>query len=360
MVKFTIYTGGYTSFIVSYLFDTQTASLTYLDTIATTPDPSWITPHPTNPTLIYAVNEVGPLGALQVYETTPAGGLTLLDQVSSGGNGPAFCAPLSTGQVAIMNYGSGNGEIIPTVNGGTKFDNSTTVLVTFAPPFNGSSNPHMAYEHGNEIFVPDLGGDKVWRIGQTGGPGDFSIHGFIPQPLGTGPRHMAILDDTIYLLHETANLLTAQLIPPYPNGTVTPEFLANATTVPSDVPAGGTYAAAELLLSPTSSDYPHPYLYASNRNIGGTPDPRGDSIAIFDPISKPELALVKQVFTGLVEIRGMELGVGEVGESYLVAMGAVSGGMVIYKRTDGGKDLVEVARNSSAVPRTSAVLRVVL
>ncbi|KAF7333957.1 Isomerase YbhE [Mycena sanguinolenta] len=258
MVKFTIYTGGYTSFIVSYLFDTQTASLTYLDTIATTPDPSWITPHPTNPTLIYAVNEVAPLGALQVYETTPGGGLTLLDQISSGGNGPAFCAPLSTGQVAIMNYGSGNGEIIPTVNGGTKFDNSTTVLVTFPPPFNGTSNPHMAYEHGNEVFVPDLGGNKVWRIGRTGGPGDFSIHGFIPQPLGTGPRHMAILDDTIYLLHETANLLTAQLIPPYPNGTVTPEFLANATTVPDDVPAGGTYAAAELLLSPTSLEYPHP------------------------------------------------------------------------------------------------------
>ena len=119
--------------------------------------------------------------------------------------------------------------------------------------------------------------------------------------------------------------------------------------VPSDVPA-------ELLLSPISLEYPHPYLYASNRNIGGTPDPRGDSIAIFDPISKPELALVKQVFTGLVEIRGMELGIGEVGESYLVAMGAVSGGMVIYKRTD----LVEVARNSSAVPRTSTVVRVAL
>ncbi|KAJ6471425.1 hypothetical protein C8R45DRAFT_1165115 [Mycena sanguinolenta] len=122
-------------------------------------------------------------------------------------------------------------------------------------------------------------------------------------------------------------------------------------------PRRTTYAAAELLLSPTSSEYPHPYLYASNRNIGGTPDPRGDSITIFDPISKPELALVKQVFTGLVETRGMELRIGEVGETYLVAMGAVSGGMVIYKRTDGGKDLVEVARNSSAVPRTSALMR---
>ncbi|KAF8212954.1 hypothetical protein K438DRAFT_1957540 [Mycena galopus ATCC 62051] len=86
--------------------------------------------------------EVAPLGALQ----SP-----------SGGNGLAFCAPLSTGQVTIMNYGSGNGKIIPgTVNGETKFDNTTTVLVTFPPPFNGTSNTHMVYEHGNEVFVPDL------------------------------------------------------------------------------------------------------------------------------------------------------------------------------------------------------------
>ncbi|KAF7373083.1 Isomerase YbhE [Mycena sanguinolenta] len=363
MVKFTIYTGGYTSFIVSYLFDTQTASLTYLDTIATTPDPSWITPHPTNPTLIYAVNEVAPLGALQVYETTPGGGLTLLDQISSGGNGPAFCAPLSTGQVAIMNYGSGNGEIIPTVNGGTKFDNSTTVLVTFPPPFNGTSNPHMAYEHGNEVFVPDLvssaetkSGVLVARVAQA----TSASTGLFPSLWAQA--HVTWLFSTTRSTSCTKlptssphSLSLPTLTAPSP-----PEFLANATTVPDDVPAGGTYAAAELLLSPTSLEYPHPYLYASNRNIGGTPDPRGDSIAIFDPISKPELALVKQVFTGLVEIRGMELGLGEVGESYLVAMGAVSGGMVIYKRTDGGKDLVEVARNSSAVPRTSAVMRAVL
>ncbi|KAF8180753.1 hypothetical protein K438DRAFT_1841762 [Mycena galopus ATCC 62051] len=292
MVKFTIYTGGYTTFIVSYLFGTQSASLTYLDTIPTTPNCSWITPHLTSPNLIYAVNEVAPLGALQVYETIPGGGLTLLDEVTSGGDGPTFCAPLTTGQVAIMNYGSGNGEIIPTVNGGTKFDNSTTVL------------------HGNEVFVPDL-------------------------PLGSGPRHMRVLE-----------------IPPYPNGTS--PFVANATTVPADVPPGGDYAAAELLLSTSTAAYPKPCLYASNRNIGGTPDPRGDSVAIFDPAG---LRLVNQVFTGLVEIRGMNLGLGDTGEEYLVALGAVSGGMVVYKRTAGSTDLVEVARNSSAVPRTSLMMR---
>ncbi|KAJ7336131.1 putative isomerase YbhE [Mycena albidolilacea] len=332
MVKFTIYAGGYTSFIVSYLFDTQTAALTYLNTIKTSTNPSWLTPHPTNPNVIYAVNEVGPIGALQSYATSPGGGLTLIDEASSGGNGPAFCAPLSTGQVAIMNYGSGNGEIIPTTSGGTKFDNSTSVLLNFPPPEGGASNPHMALEHGNEIFVPDLGGDKVWRIGQTGASGNFSIHGFIPHPKGSGPRHAAILDDSLYVLHETANLITKQPIPSFPNGTA--PFVANASTVPSDVPANTTFAAAELLLPPPSAAYPYPYLYASNRNIGTVPDPRGDSIAIFDPGDA-----------------------GEVGEAYLVALGAVSGGMVVYKRTEGGAALEEVARNSSAVARTTLVMQ---
>ncbi|KAJ7032565.1 Lactonase, 7-bladed beta-propeller-domain-containing protein [Mycena alexandri] len=351
MVKFTIYTGGYTSFIVSYLFDTQTSALTYLDTIPTTANPSWLTPHLTNPNIIYAVNELGPVGALQAYATSPSGGLTFLNEVSSGGNGPAFCAPLSTGQVAIMNYGSGNGEIIPTVNDGTGFDNSTSVLVTFAPPPGGASNPHMAWEYKNEVFIPDLGGDKLWRIGQTGAPGNFSIHGFIEHPKGTGPRHMSILDDYIYVIHETANLITKQAVPVYPNGTS--PFVANATSLPADRPANSTFAAAELILREPTAAYPHPYIYVSNRNIGTTPDPRGDTIGIFDPTG---LKVVNQVYTGLVNIRGMALGVGEAGQAYLVAMGAVSGGMVIYKRTEGGAALEEVARNSSAVARTASVM----
>ncbi|KAJ7756057.1 putative isomerase YbhE [Mycena maculata] len=353
MVKFTIYAGGYTSFIVSYLFDTQTAALTYLDTIATTPNPSWLRPHPTNENIIYAVNENAPLGELQAYATSPGGGLILLDEVTSGGNGPAFCTPLSTGQVAILNYGSGDAEVVPTIDNGTKFDNSTSVLVTFTPPPGGSSNPHMAVEYGPEVFVTDLGGDKIWRIGDVGPPGsgNFSVHGFIVHPKGTGPRHMQIQDDFLYVLHETANTVTKQAVPAYPNGTS--PILFNVSTVPADAPANETFAAAEILLPAPSTAYPHPYVYASNRNIGGPVDPRGDSIAIFEPA---DLVIVAQVYTGLVQIRGMELGRGEAGEEYLVALGAVSGGMVVYKRTEGGAVLEEVARNSSAVARTTLVM----
>ncbi|KAJ7618055.1 Lactonase, 7-bladed beta-propeller-domain-containing protein [Roridomyces roridus] len=350
MVKFAIFAGGYSSFIVSYLFDTQTYDLQYLQTISTSEDPSWLIPHPTNEAIIYAVNEVTP-GVLQSYARSPGGGLTLLDQVSSGGSGPAFCAPLSTGQVVILNYGSGDGEVVPTVHGGSHFDNSTSVLVTFTPPPGGVSNPHMAVEHENEVFVADLGGDKLWRMGQVGAAGDFGIHGLTQHPKGTGPRHFAIADNYIYVLHETANTLIKQSVPSYPNGTS--PILYNVSTLASDAPPNATFAAAEILLPPPTPLFPTSYIYASNRNIGNTTDPRGDTIGIFEPET---LGVVKQVYTGLVQIRGMELGVGEEGQEYLVALGAVSGGMVVYRRTEGGRALVEVARNSSAVARSSLVM----
>ncbi|KAJ7225180.1 putative isomerase YbhE [Mycena rebaudengoi] len=353
MVKFTLYTGGYTSFVVSYLFDTQMASLTYLNTIPTSQNLSWLTQHPHNPNLIYAVNEVGPLGALQSYATSADGGLSLLDEVSSGGNGPAFCGALSTGQVAIMNYGAGSGEVIPTTYGGSKFDNSTSVLLTFPPPvggITGMSNPHMALEYGREVFVPDLGGSKIWRIGRTGTPGNFSIHGQIEQPLGSGPRHMAILDNFIYLLHERSNTATKQAVPPYPNGTS--PILFNVSTLPADRPADAIFAAAEILLPQPTRRFPRSYVYASNRFVTGTQDPRGDTISIFDP---QDLRLVRQVYTGLEQIRGMEIGPGDTGEEYLIALGAVSGGMVVYKRTEGGAALEAIARNATAVPRTTLV-----
>ncbi|KAF8180739.1 hypothetical protein K438DRAFT_1976552 [Mycena galopus ATCC 62051] len=109
-----------------------------------------------------------------------------------------------------------------------------------------------------------------------------------------------------------------QAIPPSPNGTPLPRnrpHRARARGRPT--PRRGL----RRLLSPPRPR-PHTrtrsYLYASNRTIGGTPD-----------------------------------------EGYLVALGAVSGGMVVYKRVGGGADfnLAEVEWNASAVPSTGVVMR---
>ena len=107
----------------------------------------------------------------------------------------------------------------------------------------------------------------------------------------------------LYVLHELASTLTQQIIPSPPNGT-TP-LLANASILPPVIPAGSDFHAGEILLAEFSPRFPQPLIYVSNRNTGNV-DPRGDTIAIF--ALEPRLTLVQQVYTGLAQIRGMQLG----------------------------------------------------
>jgi len=366
MVKFTILAGGYTSFIVSYLFNSDTSTLTMLQQSPTGPNPSWIASHPTNSSILYAVNEVDS-GALQSFDVGPSGVISKpQDTVSSGGSSPAFTVPLVSGQVAVMNFGSGNGLIIPTQAKAERFGASGSATpISFTPPAGGASHPHMALAHGSEVFVPDLGADKIWRLVENGSPGRWKVNGFIGQPKGSGPRHIAIRDNQLYTLHELSSTLTLQNIPL--SSSTTAPLLANVSIVPSNPPAGAKFAAGEILISHPSSKFPNPYVYVSNRNTGKT-DSRGDTIAIFEHVTKTSthrrqqvttdsLVLVVQVYTGLNQIRGMQLGrLVDGGDEYLVASGVVgTGGVVIFKRTNGGRNLVEVARNRQIATRTSFV-----
>lgn len=81
-----------------------------------------------------------------------------LSTIQSDGIDPAFAVALSTGAVAVMNYGTGNGKIVPTADHATSLSPSAP-LITFPPPVGGVSHPHMALEHNGEILVPDL----VWH-----------------------------------------------------------------------------------------------------------------------------------------------------------------------------------------------------
>ncbi|KAI0646307.1 putative isomerase YbhE [Trametes meyenii] len=346
MVNFTILAGGYTSFVASYLFNSDTNALTLLNQSPTGQNPSWISRHPTNKSILYAVNEDSP-GNLQSFLIGKDGALSQpIDTIGSQGNSPAFTTPLSTGQVAIMNYDSGNGLIVPTVSGNPLEFTSSYSAIKFDAPV---SHPHMALEHGSEVFVPDLGADKIWRLVENGGPGQFRVQGQIDQPKGSGPRHIATRGDTLFTVHELASTVTQQLIPPAPNGT-TP-LLANFSILPPGLPQGAAMAGGEILLTEASARFPEPFVYVSNRNTG-VQDPRGDAIAIFRV--EPRLALVGFVYTGLDQIRGMEFGGPE--DEFLIASGvAGDGGVIVLRRTEGGQNLELLARNSELPTRTSFI-----
>jgi len=353
MVNTTILAGGFTSFIVSYVFNSDASTLTVQNQFQTGPNASWIALHPGDKSILYATNEIEQ-GSLQSFSVGPQGNISSpIDTISSGGNGPTFILPHSTGQVAAMNFGSGSGLVTATTSSALQFDQSSS-LITFPVPEGSTSHPHSAYEFGKEILVPDLGADKVWRLGEDGGPGNWKIQGAIDQPKGSGPRHAVIQNNTLFTLHELDNTLTAQSIGPAPDGpSVT---LATVNITPTDnVPAGAKFAAAELLMPPPSENFPVSFLYASNRNTG-TPDVRGDTIAIFQfnpgRGRKAGFKLVNQVYTGLQQVRAMTFS--DDGE-FLVAGAAQSGGVKVFQRVDGGAGLNEVAGNTEIDTRTSFV-----
>jgi 6-phosphogluconolactonase (cycloisomerase 2 family) len=148
----------------------------------------------------------------------------------------------------------------------------------------------------------------------------------------------------MYVLHELSSTLTVQPVPTAPNGTTT--ILANVSVIPPDPPAGAVFAAAEILIPPLTPSYTTPYIYVSNRNTG-VQDPRGDTINVYKR-TKSGLELISRTYTGLNQIRGMMIGPnnGKDAQRYLVAAGvAGSAGTVVYERTDGGRNLTEVARN---------------
>ena len=68
--------------------------------------------------------------------------------------------------------------------------------------------------------------------------------------------------------------------------------------------------------------------------------------------------MVKQIYTGLDQIRGMEIGPADErgGEEYLIASGSAgTAGVIVFRRTEGGRNLELVAQNLDMAIRTSFV-----
>ncbi|KAJ6504090.1 Lactonase, 7-bladed beta-propeller-domain-containing protein [Mycena vitilis] len=379
MVNFTILAGGFASFVATYTFDSTAGTLSLTKQTETGTNPSWIASHPKNLSILYAVNELNPGGNLQSFIVDGTGGLTNVDNVTTGGNGPTFTVMLSTGEVTAMNFGSPNCSFVATVPDDPLHFERDSPVISFPVPEGALSNPHMSLEFNDEVLVPDLGGDKIWRIARNGAPGNFKVQGQIDVDKGTGPRHIAIHDNILFTVHETASTLTAQAIPAGPNGTTSP-LLANVTTFPAGALPGSKFAAAEILISTPTDAFPTPLIYVSNRNISpNVTDSAGDTIAIYEFLNgteactttnarrmlrrrarrqaaTPQLNLLAQVPTGLQQIRSMALGrVDDGGDEFIIAGANTVGGVAVFQRVDGGRNLTLVARNADLQNRTSFV-----
>ncbi|KAF8518678.1 putative isomerase YbhE [Hysterangium stoloniferum] len=351
MVNFTILVGGFTSVISTFSFVPgpsvgSNGTLKLLSQSNSGNAPSWIGRSPHNSSILYAVNEVTN-GQLVSFIINNDGTVDLIASTTSGGNGPPHLLPLQQcNEVAIVNYGSGDALVVPLQDDLLHFaTDPAPPLITFNPAPNAISHPHQTVEVGDQLFIADLGSDKVWRMNKTS-TGTWGITSYITQPTGSGPRHMIVQDGIMYLLHEVAVSLTSQKIPD--NNETSSPFISTSLTTPPGVNLAD-YTAAEIQIPVPMDECSQKYIYTSNRQINGTEDPLGDTIAIFSLEDDGSFELVKHVPTGVNNLRGFIL---DPSGRYLVLGGNVSGGVKVFERIDGGADLVLVAA-SDEVPTAS-------
>lgn len=84
MTAFTLLVSGYTTIITALSFNPATSSLTTLSTSPAGVNPSWITAHPTNKSVIYATQETS-AGSIMSFAVGQAGQLTQVRVVHAAG-----------------------------------------------------------------------------------------------------------------------------------------------------------------------------------------------------------------------------------------------------------------------------------
>ena len=297
--QYLIYVGTYTDKgskgVYAYRFDPDTGATEAIGVVAESPNPSFLAVDPTHKYL-YAVNETdnfqGHTGAVSAFAIDRANGnLTLLQQISSLGAGPAHLSLDRTGRyLLVANYDSGNIAVFPVEKDGRLGQRSAFVQHVGS----SVSKERQAGPHAHEILpsndnqfvlTADLGLDEllVYRFDPKSGSLTPSTPAFAKVNPGAGPRHFAIAPSGkfVYLVNEMSSTVMV-----FAFKADTGQLREQQTI--STLPAGfkGENTTAEI-----ETDAKGKFLYVSNRG--------DDSIAVFaiDP-HNGKLALVERVATG--------------------------------------------------------------
>lgn len=88
-----ILVGSYTSELTTLAFSTDSQTLTVESTSPAGQNPSWIAVHPSDPSLVFATNEVSE-GKVQLFKVQDDYTVKLIEERSSGGADPAHLTVL--------------------------------------------------------------------------------------------------------------------------------------------------------------------------------------------------------------------------------------------------------------------------
>ncbi|EJD08182.1 putative isomerase YbhE [Fomitiporia mediterranea MF3/22] len=351
-----ILVASYTDAIYTLAFDpakSKDAALSLSSTLEVGHHPSWIERHPSDSSIIFTGLEQADGRLLTLKYDLNNGEGKVLSNVSSGGADP--CSILATNSnVFVANYSSGTVAIysLPSVHSPSGLKEAQLPLQFSGngpcTERQGSSHPHQVYFSKpnsptslgpvEEVLVPDLGSDKIWRLRKdTDGKWEIKDEITFDKHQGGGPRHIVVYDSNLYTLLELTNTV---VVHDFKSSNEKPSYVTSARLSMPEGLAPLTMLAAEILSQPPSTKYPSPYLYVSNRN---DPRPHGDLISIFSPLKEgaTELEHVADVSTGLAHVRGF-LFFGP-DDRYIIVGGANGGGVKVFERVDEGRNLKEVA-----------------
>lgn len=273
LVYFGTYTRGPNQGIFASRLDLQTGALTPPVLAAETANPSFLALHP-NHRFLYAVGELNKAGAVNAFSIDPKTGLlTLLNQQSSGGNGPCHVAVDKTGQcLLVANYGGGSVSSFP-----IQPDGRLGPPASFIQHQGASVNPQrqkgphahsVGFDPANRFaFVSDLGLDKILIYRLDPAKAIITPHdpnSAITKP-GAGPRHFAVHPGArhAYVINELDSTITTF---DYDATRGVLKDIQTVSTLPADFTGPNT--TAEIEIHPTGK-----FLYGSNRGH--------DSIAVF-------------------------------------------------------------------------------
>jgi 6-phosphogluconolactonase len=222
-------------------------------------NPSFLTIAPDGKN-VYAVAENEPDGGVYALQfDAKAGQLKLLNEQSSSGAHPCYIDIDQKGKwLVVSNYTGGSVSAYP-VNPNKSVGVAQNVSHTGSsvnPERQTSPHPHSAVfaPDGNDIFVPDLGQDKIIQYQLDPATGMIKASGSIQAVAGSGPRHLVFHPNKkfAYVINELNATITA-----YQYGkTLTP--IQTVKTLPDDFKEQNW--CADLHLSPDGR-----FLYGTNR-----------------------------------------------------------------------------------------------
>jgi 6-phosphogluconolactonase len=307
--------------IFGYRFDSKSGKLTSMGVLGEADRPSFIAIHP-NRRYLYAVTGAN-RGTVSGYGIDPVSGkLTLLNSVSSKGDGPCYVRVDRTGKNALVaNYGGGSVAVIPIDADGKLREASSFVQhsgTVADPKRQGGPHAHSINPSPDNRFVvaADLGLDKlmVYKFDPAAGTIAPNEPPFAQVAPRSGPRHFAFHPNGkyAYAINEISCTVTAF---DYDAKKGILKEIQTASTLPKDVAVTGALSTAEVLAHPSGK-----FLYGSNRGH--------NTIAVFTISSKGTLTLIDNVDTqGRIP---RNFGIDPTG-SFLLALNQSSNNVVVFR-----------------------------